>query len=72
MAVVACVMGLARDTRGHDWYATGKLILAELLVGSDLFEQRGVNPQAEARVSTWTLDSDRLQRGHGRRRHRPT
>ena len=33
MALLACVVSLARDTTAHDWYATGKLTLAELLIG---------------------------------------
>lgn len=33
MALLACVIALARDTRSHDWYATGKLTPTELLIG---------------------------------------
>ena len=33
MAMLACAVSLARDTTGHDWYATGKLTLTELLIG---------------------------------------
>ena len=32
MSALACVVGLARDTTGHDWHATGKLFLAEILL----------------------------------------
>ena len=33
MWAVACVVSLARDTTEHDWYATAKLTLTELLTG---------------------------------------
>ena len=33
MWALACAFALAWDTTGHDWYATGKLTLAELLTG---------------------------------------
>ena len=33
MALLACAIDLARGTTGHDWYATGKLTLTELLIG---------------------------------------
>lgn len=33
MAMLACAVSLARDTTGHDWYATGKLMLTEVLIG---------------------------------------
>lgn len=33
MSALACAVTLARDTRKHDWYATGKLTLTELLTG---------------------------------------
>ena len=39
MAVLACIVALVRDTTGHDWYATGKLILAEVLIELD-FDHR--------------------------------
>lgn len=32
MALLACAIELARGTTGHDWYATGKLTLTELLI----------------------------------------
>ena len=33
LSVLACAVGLARDTRGHDWYASVKLSWAEILLG---------------------------------------
>lgn len=33
MSALACAVALARDTTGHDWYATGKLTVAELPIG---------------------------------------
>ena len=36
LSVLACAVALVRDTTGHDWYATGKLTLAELLIGIGL------------------------------------
>ena len=33
MSALACAVALAWDTTGHDWYATGKLTLTELLTG---------------------------------------
>ena len=32
MSALACVVGLARDTTGHDWHASGKLFAAEILL----------------------------------------
>ena len=32
MLALACVVGLACDTTGHDWHATGKLYVAETLL----------------------------------------
>ncbi len=32
ISALACAVGLARDTTGHDWHATGKLFLAEILL----------------------------------------
>ena len=32
MSALACAVGLARDTRGHDWHATYKLYRAEILL----------------------------------------
>ncbi len=32
MALLACGVALARDTTRHDWYATGKLTLTELVI----------------------------------------
>ena len=33
LSALACAVALVRDTTGHDWYATGKLTLTELLIG---------------------------------------
>lgn len=33
LSALACAVGLARDTTGHDWHATGKLYWAEILLG---------------------------------------
>ena len=33
MSALACAVALVRDTTGRDWYATGKLTVAELLIG---------------------------------------
>ncbi|MCZ0955123.1 MAG: hypothetical protein OXQ89_05545 [Rhodospirillaceae bacterium] len=33
LAALACAVALVRDTTGHDWYATGKLTLTELMIG---------------------------------------
>ena len=32
LSALACAVGLARDATGHDWYATGKLFGAEILL----------------------------------------
>ena len=32
LSALACVVGLARDTTGHDWHASGKLFWAETLL----------------------------------------
>ena len=32
LSALACAVGLARGTTGHDWHATGKLFLAETLL----------------------------------------
>ena len=39
MTFLACIVALVRDTTGHDWYATGKLILVEVLIELD-FDHR--------------------------------
>lgn len=33
LSALACAVGLARDTTGHDWHATYKLYRAEILLG---------------------------------------
>ena len=33
MSALACAVALARDTTGHDWYATGRVTVAELPIG---------------------------------------
>ncbi len=32
LSALACVVGLVRDTTGHDWHASGKLLWAEILL----------------------------------------
>ena len=32
-SALACAVALVRDTTGHDWYATGRLIATELMIG---------------------------------------
>ena len=46
MSALACVVGLVRDTTGHDWHATGKLFLAEILLA--------LNFDPRAQVKYWT------------------
>ena len=46
LSALACVMGLARDTTGHDWYAAGKLYWAEILLAL------GFDPKAQVRYRT--------------------
>ena len=33
LSALACAVALARDTTGHDWYATGKFALTKLTIG---------------------------------------
>ena len=47
MSALACAVGLVRDTTGHDWYATVKLTLTELLIGIG----RDAGAQVEYRTS---------------------
>ena len=48
ISALACVVGLARDTTGHDWHAAGKLFLAETLLA--------LNFDPRAQVSYRTRD----------------
>ena len=34
MAMLACAVALARDTTGHDWYAAGKVTVADVLIAA--------------------------------------
>lgn len=36
MSALACAVALVRDTRAHDWYASGTLTFTELLIGIGL------------------------------------
>ena len=46
LSALACVVGFARDTTGHDWYAAGKLTWAEILLGLNF------DPRAPVRYRT--------------------
>ena len=46
LSALACVVGLASDTTGHDWYATGKLFGAEILLALNF------DPRAPVRYRT--------------------
>ena len=46
LSALACGVGLARDTTGHDWYAAGKLLGAEILLALNL------DPRAQVRYRT--------------------
>ena len=57
MWAVACAVALARDTTGHDWYATGKLTLTELLTGLGFDDRAPVEYRTRAgAVVTLTRD----------------
>ena len=47
LSALACAVALVRDTTGHDWYATGKLSFAELLIAIGFDE----NARTEYRTS---------------------
>ena len=55
MAFLACIFALVRDTTGHDWYATGKLILAEVLIELD-FDHRTPVEYRTRKGAVVTLD----------------
>ena len=38
MAILSCVIALARDTTGHDWYAAARLTVTELLIAAGFDE----------------------------------
>ena len=46
LSALACAVGLARDTTGHDWYAAGKLTWVEILL------TLGFDPKAPVRYRT--------------------
>ena len=46
LSVLTCAVGLARDTTGHDWGATGKLYWAEILLALNF------DPRAPVRYRT--------------------
>ena len=45
-SALACIVGFARDTTGHDWHATGKLFLAEILLALNF------DPRAQVKYRT--------------------
>ena len=45
-SALACVVGLSRDTTGHDWHATGKLLWAEILLALNF------DPRAQVKYRT--------------------
>ena len=53
LSALACVVALVRDTTEHDWYATGKLTLTELMIvigfdGSVVTEYRDWRGEVES------------------------
>ena len=59
MSALACAVALAWDTTGHDWYAAGKLTLAELLTGLGFDDRAPVEYRTRA-GSVVTLTRDGL------------
>jgi len=59
MWAVVCAVAVARDTTGHDWYATGKLTLMELLTGLGFDDRAPVEYRTSA-GSVVTLTRDGL------------
>jgi len=59
MSALACAVALAWDTTGHDWYATGKLTLTELLTGLGFDDRAPVEYRTRA-GSMVTLTRDGL------------
>ena len=57
MSMLACILSLVRDTTGHEWYASGKLTGAEILIDVG-FDDR-------ARAEYRTEDSAILSRTRG-------
>ncbi|MDE0031525.1 MAG: hypothetical protein OXU75_00065 [Deltaproteobacteria bacterium] len=57
MSALACAVALAWDTTGHDWYATGKLTLTELLTGLGFDDRAPVEYRTRAgQLVTLTRD----------------
>ncbi len=57
MSALACAVALARETTGHDWYATGKLSLTELLTGLGFDDRAPVEYRTrDGEVMTLTRD----------------
>ena len=56
-SALACAVGLARDTTGHDWYAAGKLYWVEILLAL------GFDPRAPVRYRTREGEELTLTRG---------
>ena len=59
MWAVVCAVAVARDTTGHDWYATGKLTLTELLTGLGFDDRAPVEYRTRAGAMV-TLTRDGL------------
>ena len=57
LSALACAVGLARNTRGHDWYASAKLSWAEILLGLNF------DPQAPVTYRTGKGEEVTLARG---------
>lgn len=57
LALLACIVALARDTTGHDWYAARKLTVAELLI------RAGFDGSAPTEYRTWRGEVVTLTRG---------
>ena len=56
LSALACAVALARDTTGHDWYATGKLTFTELMVAI------GFNDSALTEYRDWRGEVEPLTR----------
>ena len=54
MAVLACIVALARDTMGHDWYAAARLTGGDLLIAAGFDE----NAPIEYRNADGTVEAD--------------
>ncbi len=57
LSALACVVGLVRDTTGHDWHASGKLLWAETLLALNF------DPRAQVKYRTRDGKEVTLARG---------